>query len=113
MFLRCDVSIVIGQAEEPIVVHQVVVDISEFFRVLRAEEASVELIDDLRKSYAFQQDLQRTNSERNLFQFRVGVVIVEGVVAAPLQVFNFIFLHTEDEDVVQAHFLGHFDVGSV
>lgn len=51
--------------------------------------------------------------ETDLFQLRVGVVVIESVVSPPLQVFDFVFFHAENENVVQTHFFGHFDVGTV
>ena len=46
-------------------------------------------------------------------EFGVAVVVVEGVVAALVQRVHLLDVHAEDEDVVVAHLLSHFDVGAV
>ena len=45
--LSGDVSVVIGQTEETIVVHEIVVNVAEFFGVVGAKETGSNLIDHL------------------------------------------------------------------
>ena len=93
-FLGGHVVIVISQTEETIVVHQVVVDITELFWIVGTEESGSNLID-------------------NLLKLRIGVVVVEGIVSTTLQILDLIDSHTEDENVIQSHFFSHFDVSSI
>lgn len=92
--LGFDIGVVVGKAEEAVMVHQVVEDVTEFIRVVGAEETGADLVD-------------------HLLQLGIGVVIVERVVAPSLQIFHFVLLHAEDKDVVHAHFFSHFDIGSI
>lgn len=78
----------------PVVVEEGIGQILERIGISGAEEAVLDLVDALP-------------------EFRVAVVVVEGVIAALVQRVHLLDVHTKDEDVVVAHLLGHFDVGAI
>lgn len=113
-FLSGDVGVVISQTKETIVVHQIVVDITEFIRVIGTEEAGINLIDNLSKTKRTLASKNNFNfSDSHLFQFGVGIVVVESVVTSFFKRFYFILFHAENENIFFSHFFGHFNIGSI
>jgi len=93
--LCVDVSVEVGEGEETVVIEEVVDDVDELVGVAVLRESSVlQLIDDFG-------------------QLRAPVVELHGVVAAGLQDLDLVDGHAEDEDVVQAHLLGHLHVSTI
>lgn len=75
-------------------VEQNIDDILKQVRLVRTEEAIVDLVNDRA-------------------QFSIGVVVVPGIVALLLQGHHLVFVHAKDEDVLLAHLLHHLHISTI